>query len=189
MPGFLIARWNLKVKKVYQGLVWVGGPQVDPGYQGFLPCPLYNLSNKQVKLEYKKPLFIIDFVRTTVYDESKGCRLWQANPTRNTASLGALDTDKVKSAVKAEFDKIENDVATMKDELKSHGKSMNTFQTTTFTVLAIIITAVTVLATLSSLETIKVPSNWTDGISIFAFVISLITFCLVLRVIKKSKSK
>ncbi len=29
IPGFLIARWNLKVKKVYQGLMWVGGPQVD----------------------------------------------------------------------------------------------------------------------------------------------------------------
>ena len=36
MPDFLIGRWNIRVRLAYEGLLWVGGPQVDPGYQGFL---------------------------------------------------------------------------------------------------------------------------------------------------------
>ena len=54
VPGFLIGRWNLKVKKVYNGLVWVGSLQVDPGYQGFLSCPLYNLSSKPQVIQFKE---------------------------------------------------------------------------------------------------------------------------------------
>jgi deoxycytidine triphosphate deaminase len=36
LPRFMIARWNIRVKHAYSGLLWVGGPQVDPGYVGFL---------------------------------------------------------------------------------------------------------------------------------------------------------
>ena len=45
LPRYLIARWNIRVKHAYQGLLWVGGPQVDPGYVGHLFCPIYNLSD------------------------------------------------------------------------------------------------------------------------------------------------
>ncbi len=183
LPGFLIARWNLKVKKVYEGLVWVGGPQVDPGYQGYLSCPLYNLSSNPVKLEYKKPLFIIDFLRTTVYDESKGCKLWEADPPRSIDSFGSFDPNKLVSAVKDRFKTIGNDINNMKDELIGHGKNMTTFQNTTFVVLAVIITAVTVLATLSSLETIKVPIIYR-----YSLIISIITFVVVLKTRKKTGS-
>src|SRR6266403_2283197 len=44
LPRFLIARWNIRVLWAYEGLLWVGGPQVDPGWVGHLFCPLYNLS-------------------------------------------------------------------------------------------------------------------------------------------------
>jgi len=42
LPGFLIGRWNIRVKLAYQGLLWVGGAQVDPGFRGRLSCPIYN---------------------------------------------------------------------------------------------------------------------------------------------------
>jgi deoxycytidine triphosphate deaminase len=32
LPRFLIARWNIRVRWAYEGLLWVGGPQVDPGW-------------------------------------------------------------------------------------------------------------------------------------------------------------
>ena len=67
LPRFLIARWNLKVPKVYDGLLWVGALQVDPGWQGHLSCPIYNMSNREVRLKYKDELFAMDFVRTTPY--------------------------------------------------------------------------------------------------------------------------
>ena len=63
LPRFLIARWNLRVRMVYEGLLWVGGPQVDPGWAGHLYCPIYNLAEREIYLEYKQPIFTMDFVR------------------------------------------------------------------------------------------------------------------------------
>lgn len=136
IPGFLIARWNLKVKKVYKGLVWVGSLQVDPGYSGYLFCPLYNLSNEEQRLEYGETLFTIDFVRTT-----KGCELWSPDPSRPTDCLGALDTDRLKSAPKEQFDRMRTDVDNMGSEIRR-------FEQLIFVVLAIIVAAVAVLASL-----------------------------------------
>ena len=68
---FLIARWNIRVKHAYSGLLWVGGPQVDPGYVGHLFCPIYNLSDKPVTLRLAEPLALIDFVKTTPFDDTK----------------------------------------------------------------------------------------------------------------------
>ena len=67
LPRFLIARWNLTVDMVYRGLLWVGALQVDPGWVGYLPCPLYNLSNDNVVIKRGEKLFTIDFVRTTQF--------------------------------------------------------------------------------------------------------------------------
>jgi len=139
IPGFLIGRWNLKVKQVYKGLVWVGSLQVDPGYSGHLFCPLYNLSNVEQRLEYEEPLFTIDFVRTTFYDESKGCKLWESNPGRPTDCLGALDTDKLKSAPKEKFDGIDRDIRDMRKDVRS-------FQHITVVVMSVIIAAVAAIA-------------------------------------------
>jgi deoxycytidine triphosphate deaminase len=69
LPRFLIARWSLTVSHYYQGLLWTGSPQVDPGWRGYLPCPLYNLSTQPVTLKYGQQLFTMDFVRTTKVNE------------------------------------------------------------------------------------------------------------------------
>lgn len=69
IPRFLIGRWNLVVDAVYKGLLWVGALQVDPGWVGYLPCPLYNLSDQPVTVEFREKLFTIDFVRTTKFSE------------------------------------------------------------------------------------------------------------------------
>lgn len=65
IPRNLIARWSLRVTNIYEGLLWTGGPQVDPGWKGRLFCPIYNLSEREVVLKYGDPMFTIDFVRTT----------------------------------------------------------------------------------------------------------------------------
>lgn len=65
VPRFLIARWSLRVTKIYEGLLWTGGPQVDPGWDGHLFCPIYNLAEREVELSLDDPLFTIDFTRTT----------------------------------------------------------------------------------------------------------------------------
>ena len=67
LPRFLIARWNLRVRYAYRGLLWVGAAQVDPGYAGYLFCPIYNLSHKSVALPRGEQIALIDFVKTTPY--------------------------------------------------------------------------------------------------------------------------
>jgi hypothetical protein len=71
IPRFLIARWNLTVDMAYNGLLWVGALQVDPGWVGYLPCPLYNMSNSEVVLKPGDRLFTIDFVRTTPFNRAQ----------------------------------------------------------------------------------------------------------------------
>ena len=65
IPRNIIARWSLRVTNIYEGLLWTGGPQVDPGWEGPLFCPVYNLAERTVVLKYQDPLFTMDFTRTT----------------------------------------------------------------------------------------------------------------------------
>lgn len=71
LPRFIIARWNLRVRKVYEGLLWTGGPQVDPGWVGKLFCPIYNLSSEPVKLKLNEPIVLMDFIKTTPFKKGK----------------------------------------------------------------------------------------------------------------------
>lgn len=71
MPRFLIARWNIRVQLAYEGLLWVGGPQVDAGYVGHLFCPIYNLSDKPVTLKFGDYIAVIDFIKTSTFHEGK----------------------------------------------------------------------------------------------------------------------
>ncbi len=110
LPRFLIARWNLRVMWAYEGLLWVGGPQVDPGYKGYLFCPLYNLSDKDVRLSYGEKIAVIDFVTTTplttqpkehrykgsrrtLFEDYKPDSLQSALATRTERKLQAVETE------------------------------------------------------------------------------------------------
>jgi len=149
IPGCLIARWNLRVKMVYRGLVWVGSLQVDPGYQGFLFCPIYNLSNKPQILKYKDPLFIIDFVRTTPtqgkYD------LWNLPGDRySTFDFDRLDQMRIDSAPAFSFKKLEEGIAKLEGKIER-------FQNTIIGVISVIIAALAIMATFGISKT-----TWTS---------------------------
>ena len=126
MPSNIIARWNLRISCVYNGLLWVGGPQVDPGYKGHLYCPLYNLSTRPVILEYGQPFATIDFVRTT-----PGRSVGYAPKRKRMADYGFL-----KSQPKETLDSV-----------KETGRRMQIFETTMITAIGIIIAALAIIAT------------------------------------------
>jgi deoxycytidine triphosphate deaminase len=65
LPYYIAARFNLRVKWVYKGILLGTGPQVEPGYRGYLSCPLYNLTDRPIKIEYAQDFATIDFERTT----------------------------------------------------------------------------------------------------------------------------
>lgn len=95
IPRFLIARWNLRVDMVYRGLLWVGALQVDPGWVGYLPCPLYNMSDKPVRLYLGEPVFTVDFVRTTPFIPSE-CQRY-GRPSFPNPELRAFDEHSLRS--------------------------------------------------------------------------------------------
>lgn len=71
LPRFIIARWCLRVKLIYTGLLWTGAPQVDPGWCGKLHCPIFNLSSEEVVLNLGDPIILIDFVKTTPFKKGE----------------------------------------------------------------------------------------------------------------------
>lgn len=67
LPFYVAARFNLRVKWVYRGILLGTGPQVEPGYRGFLSCPLYNLTDRPIRIELGEDFATIDFERTTEF--------------------------------------------------------------------------------------------------------------------------
>lgn len=174
IPRFLIARWNLRVSMVYEGLLWVGALQVDPGWVGYLLAPLYNLAERTVRLYYKEPLFTMDFVRTTPY-RPKISKAY--NPERG--SLEEYDIHPLESApyqVLARIDETER-------RLEAVASMGTTFVVVTVAVLAAIIAALSILVVGPLMESGgEVLDNWAlTAISFSAFsavlsVVALIAF-------------
>lgn len=111
LPAFLIGRWNLRVDMVYEGLLWVGALQVDPGWKGKLPCPIYNLSNRTIVISHMQKLFAIDFVRTTAFvpaptDKYPYCS--QPYRQQEKTDLASHDKFGLKSAVSDTEQKVES---------------------------------------------------------------------------------
>lgn len=65
LPYYIVARFNLRVQWVYRGILLGTGPQVEPGYRGYLSCPLYNLTDRPITIKYREQFATIDFERTT----------------------------------------------------------------------------------------------------------------------------
>lgn len=157
MPKNLIARWNLRISCVYNGLLWVGGPQVDPGYTGFLYCPLYNLSTHPVTLQYREPFATIDFVRL--------------------ASGRSFDYKKQQKRFKmSHYQSFKSAPEAAIRQVKEARRRMEIFEATTLTAIGIIITALAILAT--SNPTISEqgwpPVLWITVAAIITFISGLI---------------
>ena len=176
IPSFLIARWNLKVRMVYRGLVWVGSLQVDPGYQGFLFCPIYNLSNIEQKLVYKETLFTIDFV-TTKPVSNKGDETWSSEDSGekfSTFTFARLDRQKIRSAPEVTFKRFERIINQTVSEIQN-------FQRVIWTVLAILMSAIAIIATFGFLK-IDWDGMWIAWVlSIFAIIIAMVALLFSLR--------
>jgi deoxycytidine triphosphate deaminase len=70
LPYYMIARFNLRVTQVYRGLLLGTGPQVDPGFNGLLGCPIHNFTDADKTIRFFEPLATIDFEKTTPLAES-----------------------------------------------------------------------------------------------------------------------
>lgn len=160
LPRFLIARWNIRVKWAYKGLLWVGGPQVDPGYVGHLFCPLYNLSNETVKLKKGEPIALMDFVKTTAIEEGVDLVKYQRPPKR--VSIKDFGIEGFRSALHAKDVDVREGLEQMK-------RKVDVFSSLVLAILAILISAVT-LPYLAE----KTPKIHSDVYEALPFIISIL---------------
>ena len=84
LPYYIVARFNLRVKWVYRGILLGTGPQVEPGYRGFLSCPLFNFTDRAIKVTYKEEFATIDFERTSDFCSGKDWAWIRENITRSS---------------------------------------------------------------------------------------------------------
>ena len=140
IPRFLIARWNLRVKWVYEGLLWVGGPQVDPGWQGALYCPIYNLAEREVVIPYMERVFTMDFTRTTPFHKEKASYGYKSKPHQpaRQKDLQGHDVNRLQSAPFSAL-----------SQLATLDTRVTAFSSLTFLALAVIIAAIGVIAALN----------------------------------------
>ncbi len=141
IPLFLVARWNLRVQWVYEGLLWVGGPQVDPGWQGQLYCPIYNLAEREIVIPYMERVFTMDFTRTTPVHDAVATYGYTTKPHKaaRPKNIQGHDRNRLRSAP---FEAL--------GRLATLDTRVNSFISLTFLVLAVMIAAIGVVATLSS---------------------------------------
>jgi deoxycytidine triphosphate deaminase len=176
IPRFLIGRWNLRVNMVYRGLLWVGALQVDPGWIGYLPCPLYNMSDKEVELLYGEEVFTIDFVRTTRFipNVSKPYRMkFDPNP-----EIAIFDSHRLKSGPYETLAKVD----ALTETVTEIRKYVDTFITFMIAALGIIVAAIGVIAAAPTRVGAALGSPGVAvGVAFFAIVIALAAFNLGTR--------
>jgi deoxycytidine triphosphate deaminase len=177
LPRFILARWDLRVSKVYDGLLWTGALQVDPGWCGRLHCPIYNLSNEKVILKLHEPVVLMDFEKTTPFNKKETIVEYPRPPKR--ANLKDYNW-KLKSAL---FSYATDQVEIMKDRMDRAENRIdslaNRFNSTVgviFTTLAIIFAAISLFVTSSNKPLALGSAIWiyvSMGISIFALYFAL----------------
>lgn len=114
-PSYIAARFNLKIKHIYQGLLLGTGPLIDPGFQGRIYVPLHNLTNNEYKIQIDKPLIWMEF--TKLSSNISWNKNYQANKER-VGEYVPFDPEKIKQKNK------------LKDYLKdaNHGPVLSTIQ-------------------------------------------------------------
>lgn len=169
LPRFLIGRWNIRVAWAYKGLVWVGGPQVDPGYVGHLFCPIYNLSNKKISIKKGEAIAVLDFVKTTEFDVSKGDEEWERY--RRPPKRLLIEEFKI--------DDFRSGPGETKEELERVKGQVSLFTTSVFVILTILMTAIG-LPYLAGGKTIQPNVRTLDVVtlvfSLLALIFSVFTF-------------
>lgn len=162
MPRFLIARWNIRVTEAYEGLLWVGGPQVDPGWIGYLFCPIYNLSDQEYVLKKGDSLAVVDFTKTTAWNKNLEGKGIQRPPRR----ISIKDYNwKLRSALFTEaaqkIDKVENKV-----------KRLESLAGVMMMILAICVAVIAIFVT-STQDASSVAFSWLLYVSVSLSLIAL----------------
>lgn len=200
LPPFLIGRWNIRTRWAYSGLIWVGGPQVDPGYRGLLMCPLWNLSNEEFRIDWGEQIAVIDFVATSqvtarsqqfFYDWRKRSRV-TFEEYKPEVLRSALVTEVEESifSLKKDSSQFQTDtttaVSSIRRELESTSSQISTridgITAAMFTALGVVIAAITIFATKND----GVPHFWDPTIFFLAWATTVLSVLAFIKAGDKS---
>ena len=155
----------------YEGLLWVGGPQVDPGYVGHLFCPLYNLSGKEVELGRGEPIALMDFVTTTPFKAGHS-KPYRRPPKR--VALEEYNAAELRSALYSQANeritRIEKDT---KERIDSIDRRFELFSGSGLVLLSILFAALAVFVTFGHETVVPVWPFLSFLFSVAALVLSL----------------
>lgn len=71
LPFYLVARFDLKLRFLHEGLLIGTGPQVDPGFRGRLSCPIHNISSEKICLTCGETFAVVEFQKTTPFAQGE----------------------------------------------------------------------------------------------------------------------
>jgi hypothetical protein len=177
LPRYIIARWNIRVRHAYSGLLWVGGPQVDPGYIGHLYCPIYNLSDKEVALHIGEPIAVIDFVKTTLFDKTKSQHelVRYPHPPKRVV-MEDYGIDDLRSAL---FTKARERLVEFEEEIRDQRQRFNTYTQISFVMFALMISLIAIISRANA-ENLSLGAAFlgagTIAISVAALLIALFSY-------------
>jgi hypothetical protein len=147
-----------------------------PGWIGYLPCPLYNRSDKEVELLYGEEVLTTDFVRMTRFIPyvSKPCRMtFDPNP-----EIAIFDSHRLKSGPYETLAKVDAITETV-TEIR---KYLDTFISFMIAALGIIVAAIGVIAAAPTRVGAALGSPGVAlGVAFFAVAIALAAFNLGTR--------
>lgn len=176
IPRYMIARWNIKVSHAYLGLLWVGGPQVDPGYKGHLFCPLYNLSDKTVTLHMGETIAVIDFVKTTPFDASKSKNLVIYPSLPKRPILQDFGINDLRSAL---FTKAGQRITEFDSDIKNLETRFTTFTQISLTVFSFVLASIATISKIGA-ENATLSASFfgaiTIALSVFAVLTSILSY-------------
>ena len=168
IPRFLIGRWNLRVDMVYKGLLWVGALQVDPGWVGYLPCPLYNLSNEEVRVDYREKYVSIDFVRTTKFGEES---IPYLRPPYNPP-ISLYDPNSLRSGP---YERLK-ELSSFRDEVQDTTKRVDTLTNSAILAFSIIVAVLAVIVAVVAILVTEPPvERFVSVFGTLAFIASAIS--------------
>ena len=187
LPEFMIARWNVTVGNTYRGFLWVGAGQVDPGFKGFLCCPIYNLSDKPQVLKYRDSLAVMDFVMTT--PPNRRSRDFAVDFTlRKRIIFDDYNADSLKSAlITHAWDRLEK----FDSEGKGLRATIEDLRNTVFNSVGILIAAIGVVVTALALFVGDKSPSMVSQLSpslLLSFSAFVLSFCAVVFSLTKSKN-
>ena len=170
LPRYLIARWNIRVRHAYSGLLWVGGPQVDPGYVGHLFCPIYNLSDRAVVLHVGEPIAVIDFIKTTPFRKTMS-KEYRFPPQRWVMEDYGIDN--LRSAL---YTTAGQKLREFEEEIRAQATRITGFFSLSFGLFGILIALGALLSRTNAENLTLAASVWGGGIvaiSVAAFLIAI----------------